>query len=100
MCQICESQGCAFQQPRHVFTSVSVWRSGLTRSLAVVVVVDFFGGPRPLNEMGGGVAVGAPEAGGPHFQVEWASWVSSRGCPHQLEVVKELSGGTVYPKLF
>ena len=50
--------------------------------------------------MGGGVAVGAPnpKAGGPHFQVEWASWVPSRGCPHQLEVVKELSDGTVYPK--
>ena len=73
--------------------------ASLTRSLAVVVVVDFFGGPRPLNEMGG--VVGAvPAAGPPHFQVEWASWVSSRGCPHQLEVVKELSGGTVYPKLF
>ena len=74
--------------------------ASLTRSLAVVVVVDFFGGPRPLNEIGGGVAVGAPEAGGPHFQVEWASWVSSRGCLHQLEVVKELSDGMVYPKLF
>ena len=76
--------------------------ASLTRSLADVVVVDFFGEPRPLNEMGGGVAVvvGAPKAGGPHFQVEWASWVSSRGCPHQLEVVKELSDGTVYPKLF
>ena len=83
------------------FLLLCLWRSGLTRPLAVVVV-DFFGGPRPLNEMGGGVAVvvGAPKAGGPHFQVEWASWVSSRGCPHQLEVVKELSDGTVYPKLF
>ena len=66
------------------------------------MIKSYFWGPRSLNEMGGGVAVGAPEAGGPHFQVEWASWVSSRprGCPHQLEVVKELSGGTVYPKLF
>ena len=43
--------------------------------------------------MGGVVGAVAP-AGGPHFQVEWASWVSSRGyCPHQLEVVKALSDG-------
>ena len=98
--EFCVPNLCCFSAAKARFYFCVLLRTSLAHSLVLVVVVavvvDFLG-LRPLNEMGG--VVGAA-AGPPHFQVEWASWVSSRGCPHQLEVVKELSDGMVYPKLF